>query len=103
MLLPIYNLLTYACLYIFVHIGVGKTKHQPICPFLVYYSEFTNNGFIMIGIVETLHTHLLISVNSAGFEIFYRRIHIVVVIRIVLESIDFISKSVIESLSEVGV
>ena len=78
MLLTVYDFLTDTGLYILIHVRIGKPQHQTIRP-------------------------VLIPVNSAGFEIFYRCLEVIIIIRIILESIDFISKTILEGLSEVDV
>ena len=103
MLLTVYDFLTDTGLYILIHVRIGETQQQTIRPFLIYKTNLSDNGLVMVRIVEALYAHLLIPVNSAGFEIFYRCLYMIVVIRIILESIDFISKTILEGLSEVDV
>ena len=57
----------------------------------------------MVSVVETLYTYPLILIDSAGFKIFYRSIYMIIVVRIVLESIDLVSEPVTESLSEIDI
>ena len=57
----------------------------------------------MIGIIKALDTYPFIFINSSGFKVLYRCIHMIIIIRIVLEGIDFVSESVFERLSEIHV
>ena len=97
------RVLAYTRLYILVHIGISETEQQAVGPFPVDKSQFSDDGFVMVSVVEAFHTFFLIRVETSRFEILYRGIYIIVVVRIVLESIDFVSETVIQCLSEVDV
>ena len=101
--LPVNDFLAHTGLYVLVHIGVGETQQQAVCPFLVYDTQLTDDGFVVVGIVEAFHTFLFASVDASGLEVFHRSVHVVIIIRIVLEGIDFVSESVFERLSEIHV
>ena len=103
MLLAVNDFLAYTSLYVLVHIGVGETQQQAVRPFLVYDPQFADDGFVVVGVVETFYPFLLASVDASGLEVFYRSVHVVIIIRIVLESIDFVGESVFERLSEIHV
>ncbi len=96
-------LLAYAGLYVLVHVRIGETKHQPVCPTFVYNTRFSHNGFVMVSIIETPHTHLFTFVETARLKVLYRCIYMIIVVRVVLKGIDFIAETVLESLSEVYV
>ena len=97
------RVLAYTRLYILVHIGISETEQQAVGPFPVAKPQLSDDGFVMVGVVEAFHTFFLIRVETSRFKILYRGIHIVVVVRIVLESIDFVSETIIQCLSEVDV
>ena len=97
------RVLAYTRLYILVHIGISETEQQAVGPFPVDKPQLSDDGFVMVSVVEAFHTFFLIRVETSRFEILYRGIYIVVVVRIVLESIDFVSETVIQCLSEVDV
>ena len=80
MLLTVYDFLADTGLYILIHVRIGETQQQTVRPRLVYKTNLSDNGFVMICIVEALYTYLLIPVNSAGFEVFYRCLYMIVVI-----------------------
>ena len=101
--LPVNDFLAYTGLYVLIHIRIGETQQQAVRPFLVYDPQFADDGFIVVGIVETFHPFLLASVDASGLEVFYRSVHVVIIIRLVLEGIDFVSESVFERLSEIHV
>ena len=60
-LLAVNDFLAYTSLYVLVHIGVGETQQQAVRPFLVYDTQFADDGFVVVGIVEAFHTFLLAS------------------------------------------
>ena len=101
--LAVNRVLAYARLYILVHIGISETEQQAVGPFPVDKSQLSDDGFVMVGVVEAFHSFFLIRVETSRFKILYRGIHIVIVVRIVLESIDFVSETIIQCLSEVDV
>ena len=57
----------------------------------------------MVSIVETLHTFLFICIEPSGFKILHGGIYIIIVIRIVLESVDLIGETIIQCLPEVDI
>ena len=57
----------------------------------------------MIIIMEAFYMLYLFLIDCAGLEILHRSIHIIIVIGIILERIDFINKTAPECLSEIDV
>lgn len=57
----------------------------------------------MVGIVETFHAFFVFRIEPSGFEILHRGIHVIIVVRIVLESIDLVGETVIQRLPEVDI
>ena len=102
-LLAVNDFLAYTSLYVLVHIGVGETQQQAVRPFLVYDPQLADNCFVVVGIVEAFHPFLFASVDASGLEVFHRSVHVVVIVRIVLESIDFVGESVFERLPEIHI
>ena len=57
----------------------------------------------MIRIMKTLHMLDLFLIDRSGRKVLHRSIHIVIIIRIILENVDLIRESAPESLSEVHI
>ena len=102
-LLAVYGFLAYPCLYLLIHIRVSEAEHQAVCPFLIHQTQFTDYRLVVISIVETFHTFFVLCIQATGFEILHRGIYIIVVVRIVLESIDLVGKTIVEGLSEIHI
>ena len=102
-LLSVHYVLTHPGLYILVHIGIGETEHQTVGPLLVDNAHLADNRLIMVGIVETLYAYFLVTVYPARFKVFHRSVDVIVIVRIILERIDFVRKTVLKGLPEVYV
>ena len=110
MLVAIDRHLAYTGLHFLIHVRIGKAKHQAVCPCLVYDTQLPYDGFIMIGIIETFHPYLVACIDvcrhrSVRLEVEYLHIgvHVIVVVRIVLESINLIREAILKGLSEVHI
>ena len=97
------GILPYARLHVLIHIGIGEAKQQTVCPGLVDHADLSDDRLIVISIVETLHSLGLLAVETAGLEILHRRVHPIVVVRIVLESVDLVCETIRQCLSEIDV
>ena len=80
MLIAIHHILTHSGLNIFIHIGKSKTKHQSICPRFSNQPNFCHHGFVVIGIIETLHPLFLGFIYPPCLEILYCGINPIVVV-----------------------
>ena len=102
-LLSVDDFLAHAGLYVLIHIGIGETQQQAVRPALVNDAQFADNCFVVVGVVEAFHPFFLASVDTTCFEVFYRGVYIVVIVRIVLERVDLVGEAVLEGLAEVDV
>ena len=107
-LFAIDGVLPNAGLYVLVHVREGHAEHQPVGPRLVHDAELGHDRFVVVGIVETFYPDFFrvvdIGRNRAVFvesEDFGVHVHLVVVVGIVLESVDFVGEAVFEGLAEV--
>lgn len=99
-----YRMLPYSRLYFFIHVGIGKPKHQPVCPQFIRHTYFSYDSFVMKCVVETLHMERFVRNDGRAvlFPLLYMvGIYIIVIIRIVLKSTDFISETVLKCLTEI--
>ena len=103
-----HDILINACLYLFIKMRIIETQCQSVRPFLSHQTDFSDHSFIMVLIVKTLQM-----INFAFIErrktyaavfpnlkLAYISVHIVIIVREILESIDFIHETVLECLSE---
>ena len=102
-----YYLLIHSVLYFFVEVRIGKAEHQAVGPRLVGYAYLSDDRFVMERVVETLYpvNGILVADGRVVFvvELFYPIVDVVVVVRVVLKRVDFVSESVFEALPEVDV
>lgn len=100
-----HDLLQHSVLYFLIKVGVGKAQHQAVGPFLVGHSDFAAHGFVVEAVVETFYmvNLCLVSVlrNTVIAEFRNVVVNVIVVVREILESVDFIQQTVLERLSEV--
>lgn len=101
--LTIDNLLTDTGLHIFINVRIVEPEKKAVGPGLVDKTDFTDDGFIVICVVETLDMLFLATVDGSRLEILNRGIDPVIIVRIVLESIYLILETVSEGLAEVDV
>ena len=55
----------------------------------------------MESIIKTLYAFLLVTVYLTRFKVFDGSVDMIIIIRIVLESINFVSETILEGLTEV--
>ena len=101
--LSVHCLLSYACLYLLVHVRIGEAEHQPVGPALVCQSELCHHCLVVIGVVEALYAVELLCVDALRAEVEHRSINSVAVVGVVLKGVYLIGKAVLERLSEVYV
>ena len=98
-------------LYLFIKTGIRETQHQTICPRLIHNTYLSDNSLVMIGIIEALY--------PTDIRLVYRReadaaivtqlklthpiMDMIIIVRIILESIEFIRQSVLQRLSPVDI
>ena len=80
MLLTVNDLLAHTGLYVLVHIGIGETQQQAVRPSFVNDAQFADDGFVVVGVVETFHAFFLASVDASGLEVFHRSVHVVIIV-----------------------
>ena len=102
--------LAYTGLHVLIHVRVGETQHQAVGPCLVDEAYFTDDRLVVVGVVEAFHAYFVPRVDigrnrAVGIEGEYFRvdIHLVVIVRIVLEGIDFVGEAALERLPEVDI
>ena len=100
-LLSVDDFLTHTGLNLLIHVRPCETDEQAVGPCFVYKAEFAYDGLVMICVVEAFHTVELAVIHSACLEIFNRGVDRIVIVRIILERVDFIFETGVESLAEV--
>ena len=74
-----------------VEMRIIEAEHQTVCPVFVHNSYFSDNSFVVEHIVETFYVVNFLFVCTFGYAIFAKFgdivVNIIIVIRIVLESI----------------
>ena len=105
MLLSEYDILIYPCLDFFIEVRIVETEYQTVCPGFIHDSYFTDNSFVMKCIVKTFYMVYFIFICTLGNTVFTKLgnviVDIIIIVRIILESIDFIHQSILECLTEV--
>lgn len=91
-------------LYLLVHMRVGEAKYQAVGPFPVHQPRFGDHGFIVVGVVEpsdALDQRGVEAGASVLEEVFDGGVHIVAIVRIVLECVDLEHYAPTRGLAEV--
>lgn len=100
-----HDFLQYSVLYFLIKVGVAEAQHQAVGPFLVGHPDFAAHGFVVETVVETFYMVNLSLVgvlrNAVVAEFRNVVINVIVVVRKILESVDFIQQAVLERLAEV--
>ena len=100
------GVLPHPSLYLLVHVRVGDAQHQAVGPGLPGKSRLGHDSLVVVGVVEPLHPEYLVGDDRRAVVVPLLHmvgIDLVVVVRVVLEGVDFVGKSVFEALPEVHV
>ena len=109
-LLAEHRFLIHTRLYFLVEVGISQTEHQAVGPGLSREAQLCDDSFIVELVVETFHPILLSvlrrEIDASVFhdlETAYLVVDVIIVVRKVLECIDFVSEAVGECLAEIHV
>lgn len=102
-LLPEDGLLPNTGLDVLVHVRPNEAQHQAVGPRLVHKARLSDDGLVMIRVIEALHAYQLLLVEAARLEVQYGSVDVIIIVRVVLESVHLIGKTVFERLSEMDV
>ena len=98
-------------LYLFIKTGIRETQHQTVCPRLIHNTYLSDNSLVMIGIIEAFYpTDIRLVYRREAdaaivtqLKLTYPIMDMIIIIRIILESIEFIRQSVLQRLSPVDI
>ena len=105
------DLLIDAGLNLLVEIGVRKTQHQPVGPFLAHEADLSHHDLVVERIVETAYTPDVVFVYRKfvyrpvllDFELPHPVVDVIIVVGVVLEGVDLVHETALESLSEIDI
>ena len=105
------DLLINARLDLLVEIGIRKAQHQPVGPLLAHEADLAHHDLVVERIVESADALHVVLVHREfvhrsvlpDLELPHPVVDVIVVVRIVLESVDFVHEAALESLPEIDV